>query len=186
MEHDVEIESEVKLPKGIELEKGEQLVLLVRRHWFVFRDPTLLMLFVPFVAVWGVLMLELSNVNIGVRNVAGVVLLYGAAIAFVVGLLWFLWKYYLWKNTIYLVTSKRIIIINQLGLFTHDDRETGLTMIQDVRARVDGLQPTLYGYGDVILQVSSQDAQLIFEKVGKPRDVQRAIIREAHLKEVKQ
>lgn len=185
MDADIEIESEVKLPKGIELERGEQLVLLVRRHWVVFRDPVLLMFFVPFVAIWGVLMLELSNVSIELRNVAGVVLLYGAGTAFIIGFLWFIWKYYLWKNTIYLVTSKRVIVINQLGLFTHDDRETGLTMIQDVRARVDGLQPTLYGYGDVILQVSSEDAQLIFEKVGKPRDVQRAIIREAHLKENK-
>jgi len=72
--------------------------------------------------------------------------------------------------------------VTQAGLFSHDDRETSLTMIQDVRATTDGLQATLYGYGDVIVQVSSQDSQLVLIRIGHPRDVQRMIIREAHLK----
>ena len=108
--------------------------------------------------------------------------LYAAGISMIIGTFLFLWRYFLWKRTVYLLTDKRIIIVRQLGLFTHDDRETGLAMIQDVRSRVGGLQATLYGYGDVIIQVSSQDAQLILEKVGHPREVQRAIIKEAHLK----
>ncbi|MCA9391800.1 PH domain-containing protein [candidate division WWE3 bacterium] len=171
------------LPMDVELEPGEEFVMLVRQHWFVFRDPFLMMFFAPFVLLSAVFFLEYTTFPENVVDILSMLCLYAAGISFVAGFLWFVWKFYLWKNTVYLLTSKRIIIINQLGLFTHDDRETGLKMIQDVRARVDGLQPTLYGYGDVILQVSSEDAQLRLEKVAHPREVQRIIIREAHLKD---
>jgi len=173
---------QVKLPSGVAMEPGEEFVVLVRQHWFVFRDSVLIMLFIPFVLLSGLFFLDYTTFPEIVRSVLGTVFLYGSGIAFVVGLFLFIWRYYLWRNTVYILTSKRIIIIIQEGLFSHTDRETGLMMIQDVRAKVDGLQPTLYGYGDVIMQVSSEDAQLLLAKVGNPREVQRLIIREAHLK----
>lgn len=177
------MEEKKTLPMDVELEPGEEFVMLVRQHWFVFRDPFLLMFFAPFVLLSAIFFLEYTTLPENAVNILSVVCLYGSGISFVAGFVWFIWKFYLWKNTVYLLTSKRIIIINQLGMFTHDDRETGLKMIQDVRARVDGLQATLYGYGDVILQVSSEDAQLRLERVAHPREIQRVIIREAHLKE---
>jgi len=177
-----EMQKPQKLPRGVELEPGEQLVMLVRQHWVVFRDPFLLVSFVPFVAVSVLFFIEYTDLSTAVINGVGMLALYTALFSVCVGVLWFLWKFYMWRNTIYILTDKRIILINQLGLFTHDDRETGLNMIQDVRARVDGLQATLYGYGDVVLQVSSEDAQLRLERVGKPREVQRVVIREAHLR----
>ncbi len=176
-------DNNIKLPKGVELESNEVLVVMVRQHWFVFRDSVLLMTFVPFVLLSAVFFAEYFLPPSSVVNALRMLLLYAAGVSMVVGTVLFLWRYYLWKRTVYLLTDKRIIIIRQLGLFTHDDRETGLTMIQDVRSKVDGLQATLYGYGDVIIQVSSKDAQLILEKVGHSREVQRAIIKEAHLKD---
>jgi hypothetical protein len=140
------------------------------------------MLFVPFVLLSVVFFVEYTPLPVGLINIVGMIALYGAGVSMLVGLLMFLWRFYMWKRTVYVLTDKRIIIIRQLGLFTHDDRETGLAMIQDVRAKVSGLQATLYGYGDVIMQVSSEDAQLVLEKVGKPREVLGVIIREAHLK----
>ena len=171
------------LPKGVILEPEEELVMLVRQHWFVFRNSVLLMLFVPFVLLSLIFFLEFSSLPAEIRDLLNMVCLYGSGVSCVLGMLLFIWQFYLWRNTVYILTNKRIIIINQLGLFSHDDRETGLGMIQDVRASVDGLQPTLYGFGDVILQVSSEDARLLLEKVSKPREVQRIIIREAHLRQ---
>ncbi len=172
----------VRLPQDILLEPGEDLVLMVRQHWFVFRDPFILMFFVPFLFLSAIFYGDIFNLGGVWRDLLGVVGLYGAGIAFGAGLLWFIWKFYLWRNTFYLLTNKRLILVSQLGLFNQDDRETGLSMIQDVRSRVKGLQATLYGFGDVTVQVSSQDAQLTLEKVGRPREIQQVIVREAHLK----
>lgn len=172
---------------GIEFEPDEKVVMFVRQHWFVFRNSVLLMLFVPFVLMSGTFFLDYSALPtffdfISTRNILGQLFIWGSAGSFVVGLFLFLWQFNLWNGTFYLLTDKRLVLVTQRALFTHDDRETSLLMIQDVRATVEGLQATLYGYGEVIVQVSSQDAKLVLEKVGRPREVQRMIIREAHLK----
>lgn len=178
----VEDTAEVKLPSDIVLEPGEDLVLFVHQHWFVFRDPFLVALFIPIVLLSSNMYLDIFGLGEPLRSIWGTVSIYSAGVSFVYGLAWFMWRFYLWRNTVYLVTNKRLILINQLGLFNKEDRETGLTMIQDVRSRIGGLQAALYGFGEVIVQVSSQDSQLTLEKVGKPREIQQAIIREAHLK----
>lgn len=171
-----------KLPTGGELSSGEEIVLMVRKHWYVFRDPFVLMFFVPFVLLSGIFFLDYLSLPFILKNILGQLSLYGSVIIFLLGFSLFVWKFYLWWNTYYIVTNKRLILVRQLGLFFHEDRETSLSMIQDVRARVNGLQATLYGYGDVTVQVSSQDAQLILEQVGRPREVQYVIVKEAHLK----
>lgn len=172
----------LRVPNHIELEPHETPVLLVRQHWYVFRDPVLLCLFVPFVLLS--LMFFLGELGGSGKMVDYISegLVYLALGCFVLGVLWFFWKLFLWHRTFYLITNLRIILMTRYGLFHHDDRETALYMIQDVKAVVDGIQPSLYGFGDVIVQVSSEDAQLVLEKVGKPREVQRVIIREAHLR----
>lgn len=173
---------EIEVPSSVELESNEEAVLLVRQHWFVFRDPVLLALFVPFVLFFFIFLIdELGNGATWLLWIQDA-LIFLSAISFVIGVVWFFWKLYLWRKTFYLVTNLRIILLTRYSLFKHDDRETALQMIQDVKAEVNGMQPALYGFGDVTVQVSSQDARLILEKVPKPREVQRVIVREAHLK----
>ena len=170
------------LPGDVELEPDETVVLMVRQHWFVFRDSFLLMFFVPFMLLSGVFFLDYIEMSTMIRNILGQLFLYGSLFSFLIGFVGFLWRFYLWRQTYYVITTKRLILVTQHSIFSHDDRETGLSMIQDVQASVDGLQAAMYGYGNVRVQVSSQDAQLVLEKVAHPRDVQHAIVREAHLR----
>ncbi|MCA9390370.1 PH domain-containing protein, partial [candidate division WWE3 bacterium] len=152
------------------------------QHWFVFRDPVIIATFIPFVLAFVIFMVSTLKGDQGIyyfvnRGAAGL-----AILSVVFGSLLFLWKLFLWNKTVYLVTTKRVIILTRYGLFKHDDRETALKMIQDVKSEVTGMQPALYGFGDVTVQVSSQDARLILEKVPHPRKVQQIIVSEAHLK----
>lgn len=172
-----------EVPKQIELEENEKVVALIRQHWFVFRNPVLIGLFIPFVLLFGVFISSYYIENLKVLDLLHNVLLFLAGAALIIGFFLFVWRLFLWRRTFYLVTSKRIILISQYGLFHHDDRETSLSMIQDVKALVDGMEPSLYGFGEVIVQVSSQDAQLQLHKVPKPREVQRIIMKEAHLRD---
>ena len=175
----------IEVPAAVELEPNEKPVLFVRQHWFVFRDPFLVGLFLPFVLLFLIFLIdELGDGSTWLLWIQDA-LIGLVFLSFFAGIIWFLWKLYLCRKTFYLVTNLRIILLTRYGLFKHDDRETALQMIQDVKAEVDGMQPALYGFGDVTVQVSSQDARLILEKVPKPREVQRVIVREAHLKEQK-
>lgn len=174
--------TDLNLPSHIELEPDEKPVYQTHQHWYVFRDPVLVMLFIPFLLGSGAFFINYTPLPANVINWGEKIFLAGAGIFFVIGLMLFLWRVFLWRRTVYIVTNKRIILVTRFGLFTHEDRETGLDMIQDVKAEVNGLQPTLYGFGNVVMQVSSEDARLVFERVGKPHEVQRIIMREAHLR----
>lgn len=171
-----------RLPSDVELDSNENVVALIRQHWFVFRDSLLITFFIPFVLLSGVFFLDYIEIPSMARNLLGLAGLYGSLTSFAIGIILFLWRYYLWRQTYYIITTKRLILVTQRGMFSHDDRETGLTNIQDVQASVDGLQPSLYGYGNVRIQVSSEDAQLVMEKVARPRAIQHLIVKEAHLK----
>lgn len=173
---------EIFLPKQIELETEETAILLTRQHWYVFRNPVLIALFIPFLMLSAIFFLDFSNLPVWFKDNVNQFLLIAAAAAFLIGLTMFLWKFYLWSRTFYLVTNKRLIMFTQYGVFHSDDRECSLAMIQDVRAEVKGLQASLYGFGDVIVQVSAQFAQIKLEKVGHPHRIQKTIMRQAHLR----
>lgn len=172
-----------EVPKGVHLEPGEHVVTLVRQHWVVFRDPFIIMFFVPFILLSGSFFLEFADLPVALSKMLGQLSLYGTAATFILGLILFLWKFYLWKETFYLLTNKRLVLITQHNLFSHADREASLSRIQDVSASVEGLQASLYGYGEVRVQVASKDARLVLKKVAHPREVQHEIVREAHLRD---
>ena len=175
---------DINVPSIIKLEENEFPVLLVRQHWFVFRNSFLLALFIPFMLLMFSLILSLSIFSdASWSSIMHTVLKWSAVVSATLGFVMFFWTYFLWRYTFYLITNLRIVLVTRYSLFHHDDRETALSMVQDVKAVVDGIEPMLYGFGDVIVQISSEDSQLILHKVGKPREVQRVIIREAHLRD---
>ena len=79
----------LQLPKKIELEVEEIPVLVTRKHWYVFRDPFLLSLFVPFVLLSGVFFLDYSNFPTWLKDNLGQFFLVLAGASFVAGILFF-------------------------------------------------------------------------------------------------
>lgn len=171
--------SELKVPRQIELEPGEKMILLVRQHWFVFRNSVLIMFFIPFLLLSLTFFLDYMNLPGVLRNFLTQFSLYGALISFIIGLSIFLWKFYLWHSSFYVTTDRRLIVITQHGLFSSDDRQASLSMVQDVRAQINGIIPIMYGFGDVAIQVWTDDKPMVFNYVPKPKEVQQAIMRAA-------
>ena len=81
------------------------------------------------------------------------------------------------------MTNKRLILIIQRGIFNCEERQASLNMIQDVKGEIKGMQASLYGFGDVIVQTASTaDPMLRLSIVGRPRKVQKVIMQQAHLR----
>ncbi|MBM4401910.1 MAG: PH domain-containing protein [Candidatus Cloacimonetes bacterium] len=170
-------------PKKIELESQETPVLVTRKHWYVFRDPVLLALFVPFVLLSAVFFFDYSSLPIWLKDNLGQLSLILAGVSFAIGLLFSLWRYFLWSRTFYILTNKRLILVIQRGLFSCEERQASLNMIQDVKGEIKGLQASLYGFGDVIVQTASTaDPMLRLNMVGRPRKVQKIIMQQSHLR----
>ena len=76
----------------------------------------------------------------------------------------------------WIVTDHRILEIHQLGLFKRDVSELRLSKIQDVTVKVEGLLPTFFNYGTVIIQTAGVIPEFKFEQIPNPQQAKDKIL----------
>ena len=76
----------------------------------------------------------------------------------------------------WIVTDHRILEIHQLGLFKRDISELRLSKIQDVNVKIEGMLPTFFNYGDVLVQTAGVIPEFKFEQVPNPQAVKDKIL----------
>jgi hypothetical protein len=72
---------------------------------------------------------------------------------------------------IQIVTDRRIIDINQNRLFDRQLSELNLEDVEDVSIQISGTLPTLFNYGDVIIQTAGERMNFHFHQVPHPREI---------------
>jgi membrane protein YdbS with pleckstrin-like domain len=77
---------------------------------------------------------------------------------------------------IWIVTNDRIIDIEQEGLFARTISELDLYRIQDVTTEVNGVFPTFFHYGNVIIKTASSNSHVTFRHVSHPNEIRQALI----------
>jgi len=136
------------------------------------------MFFVPFLLLSATFYAELFGLPEWVLSLIGQFALYGSGFVFALGTVLFLWKFYLWRTSFYLVTNKRLFAVARRGLFAEDNRQTSLSNIQDVSAQINGIQAILYGFGDVVVQLWTDDVPMILRQIPRAKSVQQIIMQQ--------
>ncbi len=77
---------------------------------------------------------------------------------------------------IWIVTDRRILSIEQVGLFSRTVSELRLYRIQDVTATVNGVLHTIFNYGDVEIQTAGEKVRFLFEEVPFPNKIAKTIL----------
>lgn len=77
----------------------------------------------------------------------------------------------------WIVTTERIVNIEQSGLFNRTASELHLENIQDVSATTKGLLQTFLDYGDVVIQTAGSVTHFHFEMVPHPERTRETILR---------
>ena len=90
-------------------------------------------------------------------------------------------KFLSWYFDVYIVTDERIIDIDFNNLLVKKFSEAGLEMIQDTTSSVVGFFPTMYNYGNVLVQTAAEIPEIVFENVPNPEKVIKLI---QHLREI--
>ena len=72
---------------------------------------------------------------------------------------------------IQIVTDRRIIDVNQNRLFSRELAELNLEDVEDVSIQISGTMPTLFNYGDVIIQTAGERMNFHFQHVPRPREI---------------
>ncbi|MFH1621023.1 MAG: PH domain-containing protein [Patescibacteria group bacterium] len=99
-----------------------------------------------------------------------------ASLFFLFGLL-FLFQYFLdyWCD-VFIVTDKRILDIEQKGLFSRTVSELRLYRTQDVTTEVKGIMHSIFDYGDVFIQTAGEKQRFVFEDVPHPTQIAKLIL----------
>lgn len=77
---------------------------------------------------------------------------------------------------VWIVTSKRVLNIEQTGLFIRTVSELRLYRVQDVTSTVKGVAATLFDYGDVEIQTAGEKTRFIFEQIPHPNNISKSIL----------
>jgi uncharacterized membrane protein YdbT with pleckstrin-like domain len=98
----------------------------------------------------------------------------GGVFLFALG--WLVWMGQDWRNETFQVTSHYVVDIDRGPFRTGESRKQApLTNVQNVNADRPGLLPTIFNYGNVYIETAGATADITFESVMKPNQVQQDI-----------
>lgn len=111
----------------------------------------------------------------GYRNVTVLGVL-GAAVF--LDLLWLLWEVEDWRNDAFKLTKEYVIDIDRSPFGTGESRKQAeLRNVQNISSDRPGLLPTIFNYGNVYIETAGATADITFENVVNPNQVQRDIFK---------
>jgi len=168
------------------MEPGEQVQFYARRHPASVLGNILTTAFMVLLPI--LLWLGFHFLNVP-RTPGGPLPIYGeayfslrafttllASIYYFSVLLFFLvWWLDFYFDILY-VTNQRLIDTEQKGLFDRIISELSLLRVQDVTGEVKGLVPTLFGYGDVVVQTAGTAEQFVIRNVPNPHEIARRVM----------
>lgn len=158
-------------------EPNEQILLVLRRHWYVVFRRIALFAFTAFVP--GVALLAAGTLGrpfvFDPRNLGSIL---GVLALSTYELLVWIFFYVAWLDyelDVFIVTDQRIVNIAQNGLFARTVSEQRLFRVQDVMSEVKGIIPTFLRFGTVYVQTAGEQGHFIFRNVPNPEHVAKVI-----------
>ncbi len=165
------------LAEKIQLEPDETILMLVRKHWFII---TLQMLSVVIVAIFPLvafivfsflpISLPVSMTGYGISMIA---LYTGWLICCWMALFGVWTNYYL---DVWTITNKRLIAVDQRGLFFRNTGSFRLERLQDINVSIRGILATFLDYGDLQAETASEDRDFVARAIPKPQELKALIL----------
>ena len=159
-----------------EVGDNENIIKIVHRNWFDIFQQFLIVFVMIFVIIGGFFLLPLFFPNLTQEKDS-----YNLFIFIENTIMLFLWIYsfFIWIDyyfDIWVITSERIINIEQKGLFIRSVSELKFERIQDVTVEVGGIIPTVLNYGDVFVQTAAETERFVFRHISNPYAIKDLIM----------
>jgi len=155
----------------IQLEADEKVLKMVRKHWFVILAElfaTFIMLLFPFFVIFLVALFpdSLSTFNISVADYTAI-LAYSIAGWSILSLLggFMIWTHY--YLDLWVITDRRIILVDQVGFFNRNVSIFRLERLQDITFKINGIIPTFLNFGALNAQTAGA-LESNFKSTGLP------------------
>lgn len=158
-------------------EPGEERVMIVRRHWFLLVKRTVFVIVLALVPlIFFLLTQEALLPTLEERSTAGVLFFMGTSLYYLYLFLFFLHAWVDYDLDVWIVSTRRIVNIEQHGLFSRVVSELFLDKIQDVTTEVRGVVATAMHFGDVHIQTAGENPRFLFDDVPNPSVIAQKIM----------
>ena len=164
----------------IHLQEGEHIDIKARKHWFMlFRDSAgiIIIYLLPFLA-WELLQNDFGLMSFSFQDSASPTLLLFLASAWT--LFNWAWFFTAWTShylDIWIVTDRRIVDIDQKGLFHREISTLRMEKVQDVTFETNGIVATVFGFGDVHVQTAGESEGFVIRGVAEPERIKNLIVK---------
>ncbi len=154
----------------------EEILLVLHRHWFDIASRFLLVFIMTVAVIAGWIIFPIFLPDLTEKPNSGVFLFIES---FFLMILWaissLIWiDYYL---DVWIVTNRRIVNIEQKGLFSRVVSELELKKIQDITTDVKGIIKTFLNYGDLFIQTAAEKERFLFHNIPDPYEVKDLIMK---------
>lgn len=177
----------------IQFESGEEVLKVVRKHWFVIATELVgafLMLLLPFFALFVLVLFPstLHTIDISLAHYTSLMVFGIAAWSIITLMVGFTtWTHY--YLDLWIITDRRIIVVDQVGFFNRNVSMFRLERLQDIEFIVKGVLPTLLNFGTIKAQTAgSHESNFETKGLPDPRNLQATIqkamddrLRELHI-----
>src|SRR3989344_7244492 len=139
----------------IHLSPNEKILMVLHRHWIVIFGKFVLgvfLLLVPFFVL---------PVAFSFGEALGTLLFFVEFLSVVFLMIVILLSLIFWMDyylDVWIITSERIIDIEQKGLFNREISEFTLDKVQDITVKVPNMMAMFLKYGDVIIQTAGESS----------------------------
>jgi uncharacterized membrane protein YdbT with pleckstrin-like domain len=165
----------------IKIESDEKIKTLLRRHWLILIMELMLVFILILAAFFGYNYLKnLAPESSFFLEITGILKQF-LALALIIFLM-ILWifafskvvDYYL---DVWIITDRRVIDIEQHGLFHREISEFYLARIQDVTVSIKGFIATVFEFGDIHIQTAGEHREFVFKQVPNPHEAKTLILK---------
>jgi hypothetical protein len=167
----------------IQFEPDEEILKTVRKHWFVIVTElfvTLILLMVPFFILFVIALFptQLILIDVSLGEYTGLIAFFLSTWSLLTLMVGFAtWTHY--YLDVWIITDRRIILIDQIGFFNRNVSVFRLERLQDIEFYIKGIIPTLLNFGTLRAQTaSSLESNFKTSGLPDPRGLQ-AIIQKA-------
>lgn len=164
------------------LDPNEHVLTVIRKHWFMFAAQGFMLILVALMPLFIASFVPQQGIDslatLGARGTF-LTFLYTLWVLAVWNLAFIAWtNYYL---DTWIVTNRRIIDIDQRGLFKRKVTTLMLERIQDITVDMDGLVPTLMGFGTLTLHTAgAENPDIVIRFAAHPQYAKDRILAGQH------
>lgn len=145
----------------------EEVVLLLRRHWFTNLSWIFLVLVMTLVPPF-VFQLNLLSQAQAIQAIPFRFQLVGSLVWYILTLGFAFESFIMWYFNVFLLTDRRIVDIDFWGLLHKSVSETPLSNVQDITYEVSGFWRVVFNFGHLYIQTAGEVPRIDFRDIPKP------------------